>query len=90
MCEMPDVLHIEDSSFRAMRKLKFLIFYTHLDDKRSKLELLQHAARLPRMLRLLHWDDYPLTILPLSSAVLVELTLRRSNLRTLWNNDMVI
>nr|VDD63114.1 unnamed protein product [Brassica oleracea] len=89
MCEMPDVLHIEDSSFRAMRKLKFLIFYTHLDDKRSKLELLQHAARLPRMLRLLHWDDYPLTILPLSSAVLVELTLRRSNLRTLWNNDML-
>ncbi|CAN6932534.1 unnamed protein product [Brassica oleracea] len=90
MCEMPDVLHIADSSFQPMTNVKFLKFYTNSDDKRSKLELLPHAASLPSMLRLLHWDDYPLTTLPFSPRGLVELTLRRSNLRTLLNYNLYL
>ncbi|CAF2061434.1 probable disease resistance protein At4g19520 [Brassica napus] len=73
-----------------MSNVKFLKFYTNSDDKRSKLELLSHAASLPSMLRLLHWDDYPLTTLPFSPRGLVELTLRRSNLRTLWNYNLYL
>lgn len=92
MCEMTDVLRFEGSGFKPMHNVKFLKFYTHLDNIGSNLQLLPDTASLPRMLRLLHWDAYPLTTFPseFSARNLVELTLRYSNLQILCNRNLVI
>ncbi|KAG7659359.1 NB-ARC [Arabidopsis suecica] len=90
MCEMPEVLHIAGSRFRQMPNVKFLKFYTHLANRPSNLKLLRDTTSLPRMLRLLHWDAYPLTLLPSEFCPhsLVELTLRYSNLQILCSRNL--
>ncbi|CAD5317046.1 unnamed protein product [Arabidopsis thaliana] len=90
MCEMPEVLHIGGSRFRQMPNVKFLKFYTHLANRPSNLKLLRDTTSLPRMLRLLHWDAYPLTLLPSEFCPhsLVELTLRYSNLQILCSRNL--
>ncbi|KAL0806521.1 hypothetical protein Bca101_099013 [Brassica carinata] len=87
-CEIRDVLHIVHSNYNSIPNMKYLNFYTHSDDKRSKVELIPREASLPRKLRLLRWDAYPLTSLPSFPRDLIELTLRRSNLQTLCISDL--
>ncbi|KAL1193489.1 Disease resistance protein RML1B [Cardamine amara subsp. amara] len=89
MCQMHDVLLIKGSSFNRMPNVKFLKFYTPLGDSGSNLRLLPDAASLPPMLKLLHWDAYPLRTLPslFSPQHLVELTMRYSKLRFLCNKN---
>ncbi|CAA7043063.1 unnamed protein product [Microthlaspi erraticum] len=90
MCDMRDVLTFQGSGFQRMHNVKFLKFYTHLDNIRSNLQLLPHTASLPRTLRLLHWDSYPLTTLPsdFSPRSLIDLSLRYSNLHIVSNRNL--
>ncbi|XP_056851022.1 disease resistance protein RPP5 isoform X2 [Raphanus sativus] len=87
MCKMPYVLEIERRSFRKMYSVKFLKFHTR--NKTSKLQL-SPTARLPDMLKLLHWDAYPSRALPSEflSGFLVELTLRCSRLQFLSKTNL--
>lgn len=92
MCELPMAASIDGSAFEQMHNLIFLKFFKHLDDIESKLNINSESCMvLPRSLRLLHWDAYPLTTLPLTFPLgrLVELHLRYTNLESLWDGKMV-
>ncbi|KFK41710.1 hypothetical protein AALP_AA2G163300 [Arabis alpina] len=90
MCEMPDVIHFHGNGFKKMHNVKFLKFYTHVDNNGSNLQLLPHAASLPHKIRLLHWDAYPFTTLRFDffPRSIVELTLRYSKLQFLGNKSL--
>lgn len=84
---------ISSLNFEPMYDLKIFKFYKHLDNIESRLKvasedhvLLQHLE-----LRLLHWDSYPLKHFPfdLKFECLVEITLRYSSLKSLWDGTPV-
>lgn len=92
LCELPRVVSIDGSGFEQVHNLIFLKFFKHLDDIESKLDISsKNCMVLPRSLRLLHWDAYPLTTLPptVSLGHLVELHLRYNNLESLWDEKIV-
>lgn len=84
---------MKTSVFEHMRNLKFLKVYKHVDNIESRLQVISddHYHNMPNTLRLLHWDAFPLSTLPLlqNTYFLVELNLRHSNLETLWSGTQV-
>ena len=91
MCEMPDNLPMSITVFSVMYNIKFLKFFKHLGNAESNVQLSEDGFYFPRNIRLLHWDDYPLTTLPSTFRHhhLVELNLQHSNLESLWDSTVV-
>lgn len=91
MCDMLRMVSIEGGILSAINNLKFFKAFTHLNDTESKLQFLPGTDKLPNTLRLLHWDSYPMTILPSEyyPICLVELNLRYSSLKRLWDGTLV-
>ncbi|CAN6938351.1 unnamed protein product, partial [Brassica oleracea] len=91
MCDMSDTLNISSSAFKPMNYLTFLNLLKHVVDTESKLQLMSDVSvsDTTHRLKLLHWDAYPLETLPLSfrSPILVELNLRYSKLKYLWDES---
>ncbi|CAN8239561.1 unnamed protein product [Cochlearia groenlandica] len=87
MCELLSMVSIDGNVLNTINNLKFLKAYTHLDDTSSKLQFLPGTDKLPKTLKLLHWDSYPMNTLPHEyyPNCLVELNLRNSNLVRLWD-----
>lgn len=85
---------IDKSLFKGMPNLQFLIVH----DGRwwlkseSRLYLPEGLAYLPRKLRLLKWNKFPLKCLPsdYKGQYLVELTMEDSKLEKLWEGTPVI
>ncbi|CAH8359401.1 unnamed protein product [Eruca vesicaria subsp. sativa] len=90
MCEMPRVLYIEGRVFKTI-DLRYLKVFQHLNDTESKLQFLAGEDDLPKQLRLLHWDSYPLQTLPPSYCeklhYLVEINLRFSKIERMWRGN---
>lgn len=84
---------LNERSFGGMHNLMFLKFYKSSSSAVDQTEL--HLPRgldyLPRKLRLLHWDAYPMTSMPPSfrPEFLVVLNLRQSKLEKLWEGIQV-
>ncbi|KAG5404108.1 hypothetical protein IGI04_010227, partial [Brassica rapa subsp. trilocularis] len=81
---------LNERSFGGMHNLMFLKFYkSSLGKNQTELHLPRGLDYLPRKLRLLHWDTYPTTSLPLSfrPEFLVVLNLRESKLEKLWEGE---
>ncbi|CAA7048562.1 unnamed protein product [Microthlaspi erraticum] len=79
---------LNERSFCGMHNLMFLKFYKSSLSKEDQTELHLPGGLdyLPRKLRLLHWDAYPMTSMPSSfrPEFLVVLNLRESKLEKLW------
>ncbi|EOA15957.1 hypothetical protein CARUB_v10004053mg [Capsella rubella] len=92
-CEMTCSFSMKTSVFNHMRGLKFFKVYKHVGDRESRLQVILDDGHhnIPYALRLLHWDAFPLSTLPLiqEAYFLVELNLRHSNLETLWTGTQV-
>ncbi|XP_010441154.1 PREDICTED: disease resistance protein TAO1-like isoform X2 [Camelina sativa] len=92
-CEMTCAFSMKTSVFNHMRGLKFFMVYKHVGDRESRLQVILDDGHhnIPYSLRLLHWDAFPLSTLPLiqEAYFLVELNLRHSNLETLWSGTQV-
>ncbi|KAF2595931.1 hypothetical protein F2Q68_00007468, partial [Brassica cretica] len=86
MSELDDEVYISEKAFKKMTNLQFLRLYNHFPDEAVKLHLPHGLDYLPRKLRLLHWDSYPIKCMPskFRPEYLVELTLRDSKLEKLW------
>lgn len=86
MSELDDEVYISEKAFKKMTNLQFLRLYNHFPDEAVKLQLPHGLDYLPRKLRLLHWDSYPIKCMPskFRPEFLVELTLRDSKLVKLW------
>ncbi|KAG2253026.1 hypothetical protein Bca52824_083162 [Brassica carinata] len=90
MCKMHDKLTMSDTAFDGMRSIKFLKFFHHLCDTKSNLELKSSEFYFPPNLRLLHWDACPLETLQSRFRDLVEVNLRYSNLKSLWDDTSIL
>jgi len=88
---MADTLLLRNSVFGPMHNLTFLKFFQHLGGIVSNLQLISDDYVLSRNLKLLHWDAYPLTILPpiFRPHTIIELSLRYSKLNSLWDGTKV-
>ncbi|KAG7611107.1 NB-ARC [Arabidopsis suecica] len=76
-------LNISERAFEGMTNLKFLRV---LRDRSEKLYLPQGLNYLPKKLRLIEWDYFPMKSLPsnFSTTYLVNLHMRKSKLEKLW------
>ena len=92
---IPKQIHITTKSFAMMKNLRLLKIYSHLkstsarEDNRVKLS---KDFEFPSCeLRYFYWQGYPLESVPSSfdAEDLVELDMRYSCLKQLWENDMV-
>ncbi|KAF8079927.1 hypothetical protein N665_0990s0004 [Sinapis alba] len=92
MCKMRDRLTMRNTVFEVMCSIKFLKFYHHLSDIKSNLQLKSYGFYFPPNLRLLHWDAYPLKTVPSRFGYhhLVEVNLRYSNLKSLWDDTLIL
>ncbi|KAL1210730.1 putative disease resistance protein [Cardamine amara subsp. amara] len=78
---------LNERAFGGMHNLIFLRFYKSSTSKdQTELHLPQGLDYLPRKLRLLHWDAYPMKSMPLSfrPEFLVVINIRESQLEKLW------
>lgn len=91
MSELDDEVYISEKAFKKMTNLQFLRLYNHFPDEAVKLQLPHGLDYLPRKLRLLHRDSYPIKCMPskFRPEFLVELTLRDSKLVKLWEGVQV-
>ncbi|CAH2078834.1 unnamed protein product [Thlaspi arvense] len=89
--EIDEPLFINEKSFKGMRNLTFLKFYKEWSEEtgEGRLYLPQGFIYLPRKLRLLYWDEYPLTSIRFNfrAEILVKLTMENSKLEKLWEGD---
>ncbi|XP_024200134.1 disease resistance protein RUN1-like [Rosa chinensis] len=91
-------LYIKPSAFKKMHNLRLLKFqferYYYRDSKScvNKVHLSQGLKCLPQALRILYWDGFPLNSLPSKFCPdnLVELCMRNSRLKRLWNKGLQI
>ncbi|KAL1145823.1 hypothetical protein V6Z11_A11G325900 [Gossypium hirsutum] len=89
-------LELKAEAFVKMRKLKFLKFYLPSSfgrvQMKPKILLPQGLLSLPNELRYLYWEGYPLKTLPTSfdPRNLVELDMRYSNVKQLWEGKQVL
>ncbi|CAH8331555.1 unnamed protein product [Eruca vesicaria subsp. sativa] len=92
MCKMRDKLTMRNTVFDNMRGIKFLKFFHHVSDVKSNLKLRSSGFYFPPSIRLLHWDAYPLKTLPsrFIHHYLVEVNLRYSNLKSLWDDKLIL
>ncbi|CAG7891824.1 unnamed protein product [Brassica rapa] len=86
MSEVSEVL-ASDQAFEGLSNLKLLNFYDLSYDGETRVHLPNGLTYLPRKLRYLRWDGYPLNSLPsrFHPEFLVELCMSNSHLHYLWN-----
>lgn len=90
-----DALSISERGFSGMKNLRFLKFYTNLENKEVKKEVNVHLPQgldyLCPKLRLLHWEAFPMRSMPSTfrPVCLVELTMEASKLEKLWDGAQV-
>lgn len=84
-------LSIDRRGFKGMNRLQFLKFYTNLKDKEANVRLPHGLDYLPRRLRLLHWEGFPVRCLPSDFIPnhLIELAMVASKLEVLWSRIQV-
>ncbi|XP_058006676.1 disease resistance protein RPV1-like [Hevea brasiliensis] len=86
--DMSNIREVELSPtvFERTYNLKFLKFYCSVLSQ-NRVNFSEGLKFLPDELRLLHWYQYPLKYVPLSSCAenLVDLCLTNSKIRELWN-----
>ncbi|KAL9818112.1 putative TIR domain, P-loop containing nucleoside triphosphate hydrolase [Arabidopsis thaliana] len=77
--------------FGKMYNLRLLKFYCSASENECKLNLPQGLDTLPDELRLLHWENYPLKILPgkFNPENLVEINMPYSDMEKLWEGKKV-
>ncbi|KAF2609289.1 hypothetical protein F2Q68_00045598, partial [Brassica cretica] len=87
MCDMPRMVSIDGGILNAINNLEYFKAFTHLNNIESTLNFVPCTENLPKTLRLLHWDAYPMKTLPSKYYPyrLTELNLRYSNLVRLWD-----
>ncbi|XP_010549731.1 PREDICTED: disease resistance protein RML1B [Tarenaya hassleriana] len=85
MSEITD-LFASDRAFEGLSNLKILNFYYSAHHGDTKVHLPTGLSYLPRKLRYLRWEGYPLKALPsrFHPEFLVELCMRHSHLEKLW------
>lgn len=83
-------MELSSTAFVKMCNLRLLKFYSFGHDQ-VKIVLNKGLQSLPDELRYLEWAKYPLKALPSKFCPqnLVELHMRRSQLKQLWNDDHV-
>ncbi|ESQ41763.1 hypothetical protein EUTSA_v10012455mg [Eutrema salsugineum] len=76
-----------DRAFEGLSNLKLLNFYDISYDGETRMKLPNGLSYLPRKLRYLRWDGYPLKTMPsrFHPEFLVELCMNNSHLEKLWN-----
>ncbi|KAG7586434.1 Toll/interleukin-1 receptor homology (TIR) domain [Arabidopsis thaliana x Arabidopsis arenosa] len=81
--ENVDKLNISERAFEKMSNLQFLRIFL------GRWHLPQGLNNLPPNLRILHWDDYPMTCLPskFNPEFLVKILLKGSKLEKLWEEN---
>nr|VDD50331.1 unnamed protein product [Brassica oleracea] len=82
-----DELCIDKRAFEGMTRLQFLRFKSpYSSGKNNKLILPLDLNNLPRKLRVLRWDEFPLRCLPpdFAAEFLVILEMRNSSIEKLW------
>ncbi|CAN7079504.1 unnamed protein product, partial [Brassica oleracea var. botrytis] len=86
--EIEDRLYKNDKGFEKMSNLQFL----RIGGTYPRVHLPQSLKYLPRTLRLLDWDGFPMTCLPpnFSPEFLVEIYMPSSNLEKLWEGSQII
>ncbi|KFK40092.1 hypothetical protein AALP_AA3G329500 [Arabis alpina] len=77
---------VKPNAFKNMHNLRFLKIYNSNPGKHQGLRIRKALESLPKELRLLHWEDYPLESLPhdFDPSHLVELNMPYSKLHKLW------
>lgn len=91
--EITDELYRSDRAFERMSSLQFLRLYgklvTIFNPYRAYIS--QSMNYLPRKVRLLHWEHFPMKCMPssFSPEFLVELNMPDSELETLWEGTLV-
>ncbi|WZY84994.1 disease resistance protein RPP4 isoform X1 [Brassica rapa] len=87
--ELEEALFVNEESFKGMRNLTFLKVYKEWsrESGEGRLCLPRGYVYLPRKLRLLYWDEYPLTFMHFNfrAEILVKLTMENSKLEKLWD-----
>lgn len=91
MSEIDDEVYISEKAFGKRPNLQFLRLYKNFQDESFSLCLPRGLDYLPRKLRLLHWDSYPIKCMPskFHPEFLVELSMRDSKLEKLWEGIQV-
>ncbi|XP_020877774.1 disease resistance protein RML1A [Arabidopsis lyrata subsp. lyrata] len=76
-----------DRAFEGLSNLKLLNFYDLSFDGETRVHLPNGLSYLPRKLRYLRWDGYPLKTMPsrFCPEFLVELCMSNSDLEKLWD-----
>ncbi|XP_019084199.1 PREDICTED: disease resistance protein TAO1-like [Camelina sativa] len=84
--EIPEVF-ASDRAFEGLSNLKLLNFYDLSFDGETRVHLPNGLSYLPRKLRYLRWDGYPLKTMPsrFCPEFLVELCMSNSKLEKLWD-----
>ncbi|CAF1781235.1 hypothetical protein YC2023_119549 [Brassica napus] len=74
-------------AFEGLSNLKLLNFYDLAYNGETRMHLPDGLSYLPRKLRSLHWDGYPLKSMPsrFHPEFLVEFCMSNSHLQKLWN-----
>ncbi|CAN6812390.1 unnamed protein product, partial [Brassica oleracea] len=91
--EITDELYRSDRAFERMSSLQFLRLYgklvTIFNPYRAYIS--QSMNYLPRKVRLLHWEHFPMKCMPssFSPEFLVELNMPDSELETLWEGTLI-
>lgn len=93
--EIKEPLLIGERSFEGMRNLQFIKIYKEWSREtsdQSVLYLPRGLVYLPRKLRLLYWDEYPLKCIPSNfrTEFLVKLKMENSKLEKLWEGIQVL
>ncbi|CAN6899221.1 unnamed protein product, partial [Brassica oleracea] len=87
--DINEPISIGRKSFKGMRNLQFLKIYKEWLQETSEdiLCLPRGLVYLPRKLRLLYWDEYPLKYIPskFRTDCLVKLTMENSKLEKMWD-----
>ena len=90
MSEIKEI-SISPTAFARMPYLKFLKFYLLDGESKSKVHIPKGIEELPVRLRYLRWDCFPRKAWPTSfhAENLVELDLRQSLIKKLWDGEQV-
>lgn len=91
LSELSEDLNISERAFEELSNLQFLKFHYPIGNRRNLLHLPRGLNSLPRRLRVLHWDQFPMTSLPskFNMEFLVELNMHGSKLEKLWEGNQV-
>ncbi|XP_043816665.1 disease resistance protein RPV1 [Manihot esculenta] len=85
-------LELSPTAFMNMCNLRFLKFFNVSTSGPGRVLLPSGLEFLPKELRYLHWEGYPLKSLPINFCPrnLVELRMPHSNLIQLWNQEKAL